>query len=84
MASKYNNQNTIDQEKKKCKDELQTQLAQLYDDYLDANTTQERECISSKISNMEVKLLQYEKSTCAISNPSGINEISTITLKRNI
>lgn len=84
MASKYNNQNTIDQDSEKKRVDLENRVAQLYEDYLNAGSMHDREQISSQIHNLSVKILQHQKSTCAISNPSGIKEISTITLKNNM
>lgn len=84
MASKYGDKITIEEDNKKKRAELEKQLSELYEDYLDADTLPDRETISSRIHNIGVKLLQYEKSTCAINNTSGIMEISTITLKNNM
>lgn len=63
--------------------ELESKLSDLYDEYLSADTLTDRERISAAIHNMEVKMLQFERSRCAVPNPGGYKEISLTSLINN-
>jgi hypothetical protein len=63
--------------------ELESKLSDLYEDYLDAESLADRERISAEIHNTEVKMLQFERSRCAVQNPGGYKEISLTSLITN-
>ncbi len=56
--------------------QMERQLWEMYEEFLDQETTTDRERISSQIHNIEVKLMRFEKSKCAVSNPGGYHEVS--------
>ena len=76
MGSKYKSKESDKEIFQKGKQELEQRLSELYEDYHKAETTADRERISSKIHNIEVKIMQLEKSKCAVSNLGGYHEIS--------